>query len=91
MAVRLSSSNGNLPLPKERYRVFISVRDCIEPMVIVWLEGLGLLKKFNIIGNRTRDLQACSIVPQPTTLPPDSLMMLKIKWTKLKIKILNIR
>jgi hypothetical protein len=36
----------------------------------VRLEGLGQLKKSNdLIGYRTRDLQACSIVPQPTTLP----------------------
>jgi hypothetical protein len=34
------------------------------------LEGLGQLKKINdLIGNRTRYLAACSIVPQPTTLP----------------------
>jgi hypothetical protein len=36
----------------------------------VRLEGLGQLKKSNdLIGNRTSDLPACSIVPQPTTLP----------------------
>jgi hypothetical protein len=34
------------------------------------LEGLGQLKQLNdLIDNRTRDLPACSIVPQPTTLP----------------------
>jgi hypothetical protein len=34
------------------------------------LEGLRQLKKVNdFIGNRTRDLPACSTVPQPTTLP----------------------
>jgi hypothetical protein len=33
------------------------------------LEGLGKLKKIHLIGTRTRDLPACSIVPQPTTLP----------------------
>jgi hypothetical protein len=33
------------------------------------LEGLGQLKKSNdLIEIRTRDLPACSIVPQPTTL-----------------------
>jgi hypothetical protein len=33
------------------------------------LEGLGQLKKLNdFIGPRTRDLPACSIVPQPSTL-----------------------
>jgi hypothetical protein len=34
------------------------------------LEGLGKFKKSNdLIGTRIRDLPACSIVPQPTTLP----------------------
>jgi hypothetical protein len=33
------------------------------------LEGLGKLKKINdVIGTRTRDLPACSIAPQPSTL-----------------------
>jgi hypothetical protein len=33
------------------------------------LERLGQLKKLiDLIGTRTRDLPACSIVPQPTTL-----------------------
>jgi hypothetical protein len=37
---------------------------------MVWMEGLGQLKKSNdLIRNRTRDFPACSIVPQPTTLP----------------------
>jgi hypothetical protein len=37
---------------------------------IVRLEGLGKLKKKSILsGTRTGDLLACSIVPQPTTLP----------------------
>jgi hypothetical protein len=35
----------------------------------VWLEGLGKLKNIDLIGTRTRDLLACSIVPQPTALP----------------------
>jgi hypothetical protein len=34
------------------------------------LKGLGRLKKSNdLTGIRTRNLPACSIVPQPTTLP----------------------
>jgi hypothetical protein len=34
------------------------------------LEELGQLKKSNdLISNGTHDLPACSIVPQPTTLP----------------------
>jgi hypothetical protein len=35
----------------------------------VWLEGLGKLEKFNNFGTRTHYLQACSTMPQPTTLP----------------------
>jgi hypothetical protein len=35
----------------------------------VRLEGLGQLKKIHLIGTPTLDLPACSIVPQPTTLP----------------------
>jgi hypothetical protein len=35
----------------------------------VRLEGLGQLKKIHLIRTQTRDLLACSIVPQPTTLP----------------------
>jgi hypothetical protein len=36
----------------------------------VLLEGLGQMKKSkDLIGNRTRYLPACSIVPQLTTLP----------------------
>jgi hypothetical protein len=34
------------------------------------LEGLDRLKEFNeLIGIRTRDFPACSIAPQPSTLP----------------------
>jgi hypothetical protein len=36
------------------------------------LEGIGKLKKkkkIHLIGTRTRYLPACSVVPQPTTLP----------------------
>jgi hypothetical protein len=34
------------------------------------VEGLGQLKTLNdLIGIRTRDLPACTIVSQPTTLP----------------------
>jgi hypothetical protein len=36
----------------------------------VWLEGLGKLRKSSyFIGDRTRDLPACSILLQPTMLP----------------------
>jgi hypothetical protein len=54
-----------------RFLVLISVRSSVDPRAIAWLEGLGQLKKKSndLIGIRNRNLTACSIVPQPTTLP----------------------
>jgi hypothetical protein len=50
--------------------VLIFVRGLFDPRAIVRLEGLGKVKnrKIQWHGNRTRDLPACSTVPQPTTL-----------------------
>jgi hypothetical protein len=39
------------------------------PRAIVRLEGLGKLKKSTSSGTRSGAFPACSIVPQPTTLP----------------------
>jgi hypothetical protein len=69
MAVRLSALRTGRSLPSGRFLVLISVRDWVDPRVIVQLEGLGKLKKSNnLIGNRTHDLVAFSVVPQPTAL-----------------------
>jgi hypothetical protein len=70
MAVRLSALHAGRPLPPGRFLVLISVRVWVDPRAIVRLEELGELEKSNdLIGTRSRDLPACSIVPQPTTLP----------------------
>jgi hypothetical protein len=50
------------------FLVFIFVRGLVDPRAIALLEGLGKLKKIHLIGIRSRDLPACSIVPQPITL-----------------------
>jgi hypothetical protein len=63
MAVRLSALRAG------KFLVLISVTGWVDPRAIVRLEGLGQLKTNDLIRNWTRDLPACSIVPQPTTLP----------------------
>jgi hypothetical protein len=69
MAVRLSALRAGRPLPPGRFLMLLSITDWVDPRTIVQLEGLGKLEKKNRpIGTRTRDLVACRIVPQPTTL-----------------------
>jgi hypothetical protein len=50
---------------------------------MVRLKGLGKLKIVNdLIGTRTRDLQACSIGPEPSTVPRAPQECRKeISWT----------
>jgi hypothetical protein len=48
------------------------------------LVEFGKLKNCNdLIGNRTRDLPACSVAPQPTTLPRASVHWTEIHLTSL--------
>jgi hypothetical protein len=70
MAVRLSALSTGRPLPPRKIPGTHFCWRLSRPQAIVRLEGLGQLKKSNeFIGIRTRDLPACSIVSQPTTLP----------------------
>jgi hypothetical protein len=64
------------------------LRGRVDPRVIMWLEGLDKLKNINLIGIRTRNLPACSIVPQPTTLPLAPIAM--VLSYLLNINLFNI-
>jgi hypothetical protein len=78
MAVRLSALRACRPLPpppQRRFLVLIPVRVWVDPRAIMRLEELDQFKKSNVlIGNRTRDLAACRIMPQPTPLPRASFL-----------------
>jgi hypothetical protein len=57
----------------------------VGPRAIVLLVGLGQLKKeIHLIGTLTGDLPACSIVPQPTTLP-------RAPYLKVRSSLMNKR
>jgi hypothetical protein len=53
----------------------------------VRLEGLGKLIKSNDLGNQTRHLPVCGIVPQPTTLPADRYLTALIQLCLVSVLI----
>jgi hypothetical protein len=63
MGVRLSALSARRPLPPGRFLVLISVRGWVD------LRIRSTEKSSYLNGNRTRDLPACSIVSESTTLP----------------------
>jgi hypothetical protein len=63
MTVKLSGLLAGCPLSPGRFLVLISVTGWVDPRAIVWLEGLGKLKKNHLIWTRTRDLPAYTACP----------------------------
>jgi hypothetical protein len=65
----LSALRAGPSLPSRRFLLVISER-LSQPQGHSVAGRIRSIEKSNhFIGNRTRDLSACSIVPQPTTLP----------------------
>jgi hypothetical protein len=60
---KVVSLTHRLPLPQEIHVVLISVRGCVNPRTVERPEVLSLKNSNDTIGNRTRDLQVCSVVP----------------------------
>jgi hypothetical protein len=68
MAVRLSALCAGHYLPPGRFLVLISVKRLCRPQGPSTAGRIRSIEKSNdLSGNKTRDLPACSIVPQPTT------------------------
>jgi hypothetical protein len=66
---RLSAPLAGRFLPPGRFLVLVSLRGWFDTRTIVRLEGLSKLKNSTSFITRTGDIPACSIMPQPTTLP----------------------
>jgi hypothetical protein len=75
MGARLSAIRAGRFLPPGRLLVLISIRGWVNLRAIVWLEGLGKLKKSTSSGTQTNKLPACSIAPQPITLSCASVLL----------------
>jgi hypothetical protein len=70
MEARLPYAPAALYPPQEKYWYSFLLEDKSTPGQIKRLEEFGKLKQFNnLIGKRTGDLPAFSIVPHSTTLP----------------------
>jgi hypothetical protein len=72
-----SALRAGRPLIPGRFLVLVSVTRLSQPRDHSATGRTTLIEKSNnLIGNRTRDLPACSIVPQPTT----PLRVPRVRW-----------
>jgi hypothetical protein len=66
----VSALRSGRALRPENLPVLIPVRVSANPRAVMGLEVLSKLKTFNdLIGTRARDLPACNVASQPSTLP----------------------
>jgi hypothetical protein len=80
MAVSLSVLRIGRPYSPGRSLVLIYARGLVDHRAIVQMEGLCKLKRIHLIGTLTRDLPACSAMPQPTTLPRAPPTLVACNW-----------
>jgi hypothetical protein len=69
MALRLSALRAGRPLPPRKIPSTHFSYRLSRPQAHGEAGMIRSIKVTDLIGTRTRDLPACSIVPQPTTLP----------------------
>jgi hypothetical protein len=82
MAMKLSALRAGCNLPPGRFLVLISVKRPRRPQGHSEAGRIRLIEKSNdLIGNRTCDLPACSLVPQPCYRWPPNLISVIIMVT----------
>jgi hypothetical protein len=69
MAVRLSASRADRPLPPRKIPGTHFCQRLSRPQGLCAAGKIWSIEKIHLIGTRTRDLPAYSIVPQQTTVP----------------------